>query len=1786
MRLNYSKELLPFQEKYCPVQAIAWSPNGHRLAVGTAENSVILFDESGERKDKFNAKSADAKANRGSYLVKSLAFSPDSTKLALGQTDNSVFIYKLGLKWTDKKIICNKFVLKSPVACLIWIRLANPKTNKVSTIFNNNITVVSLAYNNSNNGELFFSGHIDGFVLMHTCVQGSNWTWKVVLKSWENIKINICMRTLQKFFRHSTAPYVLIAAQNTLLAAGCDRRVLIYDRNGDNLQQFDYSNDKEDREINTGAANPGSQSIAMGSFDKIRIFDWSNRKSGWIEGEIISLTNFYTITALCWKPDGSKLVVGSLTGTVGCLDCCLKRLSIGKKFKVSFISPNQVLVKNRANNEHILLRSKYDCEITDVKIFGNDRFVVAKSNSSLLVADFFKNKYSEVRWQSAGNEKYYFEFENVCLVFNAGEVILIEYGIDSVLFSVKMTKINPCIISVRVNERKGKSVDNVKAIAYLLNFRNIVVVDLLTKTQIANIIHDSKIDWLELNETCKFLIWRDRRARLYLYDFKKRTQVNLLNSCAFVQWVPGSDVIVAQALQNLCVWYDVTATLNPKMEPIKGEIVQIYRHEGKTNVVVELGNEVNYYPLDENLIEFTTALEDRNLQRCFAAVVDIPRLQFITHTRNMVNKEEDETKNYQIEARMALMQHDFGKVANIYLEHNAIKEAVELFISLYKWEEAIQLAESNGYAELENLKQQYFDYLINTGQLEEAAKIKLNEKQYEYAIELYLKSGSPQSALKIILHNKAGYLFENTKDTNRALESVELCRKIKPEEVVILEEQWGDYLVKLNQNYSAVNHYIESGKTLKALEASIKSEQWNRAVEICEAVEQSRDTQQYFHAIAEYLASNGDYKMAEKFYCMAGLQKIAVSMYNKAKRYDDGYRIAVKCMDEDEVNEVYLKEAQDLEKRGLLRDAERLYCAIEQPNRAISMYKQAGQHEQMMRLIEQYHSDHLDKAHNHLAQELQEEEKYKEAEIHYLTAGNWKQAVKMYKSVSNWEDAYRVAKQYGKEEGAANVAYLWAEAVKGESAVRLLQKLNMLERVIDIACEKNNFDFAAELCRLGLKSKLNYVYMKQAFRFEELNNLEMAEQAFIKANMPKEAVLMLEMNLWSEALRACREFLPEQLQILQQEYEKHYNDDSIKNIEMLVRQANELEKKGEHERAVHCYLKISPAVTDDEFLLEKYWLRAAEIVQKFLDFNSELLAEIAASLASIKRYKKAAELYLECDEPKEAIDCMISDLKWDDARKIAADLAPELINYINLRYKDYLLREGCQDELADFDINCAAEVLNSQGEFKKAIQLAKQRNNTPLLEKYLVLHFSELIEDRRFQEAVEVLHENFEIHVDQMIPLVNRLIDCFLSEKEHNKYFDYWTTASLRNLMNDFNKKLRTSSSIDESKLERFERVLDIVHYYANRAMLVQETMDSDLILMAAKISFSLLRYSDILPVEKAFYEAANAAKKAGKRYENLAFLLYNHYMDICDAIDENNPELVDYSDFDKTDIPLYVSLPTVRYTTDAEYEEVKEWVLAASVDKEIRRSFPTDDRGIYEACLLNPDGSIAEPCILTGYPVIGPKKTFERASFCANKSDWNTLIIASRMRQLKEMEDVIAYIENWIKIFILNLINLQISFATNSTCQDAHAWKLMLITYLFRSRCNFANPSLAVATSPNTLLATVEIFDASFCSQFPKLNPPLQHYLLTQTNNDKHLHHHCSSGSVVVCTCRLIAWIWRFHASSTNNQHQKTNSQHMIKSLTIEALQIWRVFACCFVTRCTFRNRFRRTLITLNRKA
>lgn len=69
-----------------------------KLAAATADRVVHVFDENGDKKDKFKTKAADPNSSNATYLVKGLAFSPDSTKLAVAQSDNIVFVYRSALQ--------------------------------------------------------------------------------------------------------------------------------------------------------------------------------------------------------------------------------------------------------------------------------------------------------------------------------------------------------------------------------------------------------------------------------------------------------------------------------------------------------------------------------------------------------------------------------------------------------------------------------------------------------------------------------------------------------------------------------------------------------------------------------------------------------------------------------------------------------------------------------------------------------------------------------------------------------------------------------------------------------------------------------------------------------------------------------------------------------------------------------------------------------------------------------------------------------------------------------------------------------------------------------------------------------------------------------------------------------------------------------------------------------------------------------------------------------------------------------------------------------------------------------------------------------------------------------------------------------------------------------------------------------------------------------------------------------------------------------------------------------
>lgn len=66
---------------------------------------------------------------------------------------------------------------------------------------------------------------------------------------------------------------------------------------------------------------------------------------------------------------------------------------------------------------------------------------------------------------------------------------------------------------------------------------------------------------------------------MILVDIYKNKKQTLLSNISFVQWVPQSDVVVAQSNNNLAVWYNIDLPEHMNLLPIRGEVLEVVRGE-------------------------------------------------------------------------------------------------------------------------------------------------------------------------------------------------------------------------------------------------------------------------------------------------------------------------------------------------------------------------------------------------------------------------------------------------------------------------------------------------------------------------------------------------------------------------------------------------------------------------------------------------------------------------------------------------------------------------------------------------------------------------------------------------------------------------------------------------------------------------------------------------------------------------------------------------------------------------------------------------------------------------------------------------------------------------------------------------------------------------------------------------------------------------------------------------------------------------------------------------------
>ncbi|MFH4973753.1 hypothetical protein AB6A40_000462 [Gnathostoma spinigerum] len=1739
MKLKYQRTLLEQQDGAAKIVDIDWTPNGVKLAVATAERTIILFDNKGQRRDKFATKPIEPKYGKKSYSIKAIKFSPDSSRLAIGQTDNIAFVYRLGESWDEKKVICNKFPQSSAVTALIWptedhliigsadgkVRIASCRINRCSTMYKTDVFVTSLAA--EPNGQRFVSGHADG---------------SVILYSFENM-------TQSKIFTHLCPPFALVFTLNGIIAAGCDQRIVSYSTaNGVHLQQFDYSKDPNEKEFTVAVRDFVGQNVAVGSYDRLRLFTWNQRRGAFEESKPLTIEYIYTVSALAWSPDGATIAMGTLCGAVMSIDCCLKRTILRGRIETTFIAPFHVIVHDKGNDTKISLRSSHQYPIEDIKVMGHNRFVVAYTPNSLLLADVSSGLVSEIPWQSAGNEKFNFENENVCLVINAGEISVVEYGHDGVLGWIRTDLISPHLISVRICPQRKPHEMAVKRIAYLLDANTIAITDLTTNTPLPHISHSVAIDWLELSESGRKLLYRDRRVCLSLADIATGVTFNLLNYCSYAQWVPNSDVIVAQSGDQLCVWYQADNPEQVTMVPINGDIENVIRDELRTEVIVEEVNAKVAYELDQTLIEFATAvrnldfgraveflenrggdtealwrqlsqiaLENQRLliaQRCFAALGDISQVRFLSETILLADEArsrtgEDGMNDYKVQARLALMRRDFKEAERILLEKNALDEAIRMYQEIHKWDEALELARAQNHPDLESLYSQYYRSLLNSGQNAKAAELRERDGDLKTAISLYLKGGLSSSAARILLANpnltsdddlvekvtsalistglfeKAGDLFEQNKEFEKALEAyrkgksyakaIQLARKNFPEQVVKLEEEWGDSLVA-DLNYSAaINHFVESGKSEKALDAAIKAKQWDRATQLADVISDTEVAKQYYGQIAEHHAKSGNFERAEMLYIEAGMQREVINMYNAAKRWQDSHRLTAEFLGKEESAQMYGQLAVQMEEEGNWKDAEQLYISIGQPNKAIAMYKKIGDTAAMMALVEKYHSEHVQDTYKHLASEFEERGDFKSAEEQYLKAKDWKAAVNMYRAAEKWADAYRIAKQEGGESVQKQVLFLWAKSMGGDSAVKLLQKFNLLDESIDFACDNGAFDFAFELCRLGAKSRLPSVHLKLALQLEEEGQLENAEKHYLEAGKAREAIDMYmrendwesaeriakqhcaealmdiyigrareaieqkdfhsgeryllranradiilryykDLEMWPDAIRIARDYLPTLFPQVQEEYDQFQLRSGAKGVESLLVQARTWETQADYGRAIQSYLKISERNDCDTNTAVTTLKKAGELAVKFLAEHEadDVIDEAGERLLHLQKYEDAGELFLFANRPDNAVKAYILAEQWGKAKKIANELVPEMAALVDEQYKESLKSAGRVDKLFDVDVVSAIDMLVERGRWEEALDAARQQKHPLLTDKYMALYAADLISRNQYLDAIKAFEKYGVSANPNNFNMYKKIIWQVVNAPNANKSEAYELWSHLRDMLLILNGNLDDGGVPNDAK-EEFKRYLDVAHYGAVRCSLMNY-QKPEISLIRMKICISMLRYCDLLAADRAMYEAGHACREVGGIYECFAFVFFNHYLDLCDAVQEEDPSLVDGSVFEGTDIPVEVTLPEKSFTPDEGIEDVREWVLAASMERRMERKLPVDEKGNFEGSLVEVDGTVHPACIISGYPVKGNSRTFGTSEKVADADCWNTFMMAQKTKPSASIDDVLAFIARWTK--------------------------------------------------------------------------------------------------------------------------------------------------------------------------
>ena len=455
--------------------------------------------------------------------------------------------------------------------------------------------------------------------------------------------------------------------------------------------------------------------------------------------------------------------------------------------------------------------------------------------------------------------------------------------------------------------------------------------------------------------------------------------------------------------------------------------------------------------------------------------------------------------------------------------------------------------------------------------------------------------------------------------------------------------------------------------------------------------------------------------------------------------------------------------------------------------------------------VQEYRPDLVKETHQFLAQTLEMEGNLKDAENHYVEAGEWHSAVNMYRSSELWDDAIRVAKFYGGINACKRVTIALLMAVGVVEGSKTLTKHGLVDAAIDHATESGAFDMAFELANSCMQKKLPDVHLKHALFLEDDERYKEAEEAFIKANKPKEAIDMYvhqqdwesavriaenyepaavpdvyiaqarvrvdarefksaeelflaasrpdlalamyqEADMWAEALKLAQLHLPHRVGEVNASYQTaqaRAGRGGSKND--FISAGRQLEQSKQWSQAIDTYLNARREKMDSAFDLEELWTRAIDLARNYVPNRQvEVSLEISRRLVDIGREESAADVLFDINRQEEAINVCLAAKRYEKAKALAQGI-PALKRRVEEAYQGHLVTNEDTSELMEIGrTDVALDVLAKRGDWDKLWEVAaRDKLSTSAVGKYVIMAVEELVRagGNKIDEAVKLLQK-------------------------------------------------------------------------------------------------------------------------------------------------------------------------------------------------------------------------------------------------------------------------------------------------------------------------------------------------------------------------------------------------------------------------------------------------------------